>query len=285
MSLQLPEDRYVKVGNINTRFWTLGNEGTVVLLIHGLGGSVENWMYNINVLAQYHRVYAIDLAGFGRSDKTQILTSFSQGAQFVHDFMEVQQINKATLVGHSMGGGVTLQFVIQYPDRIEKMVLVDSVGLGREIHFIVRLISLPLIGELLTRPSRNGTVQLLKLYVYDPTLLADELIELLYQLTSLPGAQKSFLSCLRSGVSFLGFRAAAIRSIIDNLTSIAIPTLVVWGEQDQILPVAHAYFAKDRIPNTELQILDPCGHIPQMERPEDFNRLLLEFLANHKVTM
>ena len=279
MSIQTPDDQYVKVGNISTRFWALGNEGAAVLLIHGLGGSVENWMYNINVLTQYYRVYAIDLAGFGHSDKTQILTSFSEGAQFVHDFMEVKHINKASLVGHSMGGGVTLQFAIQFPDRIEKLVLVDSAGLGREIHLLVRLISLPLIGELLTRPSRKGTFQLLKTYFYDSTLITDELVEMVYQLASLPGAQKSFLSCLRSGVNLLGFRTTTIRSIIDNLTGIAVPTLVVWGKQDHILPLAHAYLAKDRIPNTELHILDPCGHIPQMERPGDFNELLLEFLA------
>lgn len=279
MSTQTMQDQYVKVGNINTRFWTLGDEGASVILIHGLGGSVENWMFNINALAQRHRVYAIDLAGFGRSDKTQTLSSFSQGAQFVNDFMEVQHINKASLVGNSMGGGVTLQFAIQFPDRIEKMVLVDSAGLGKELHLLLRLGSLPLIGELLTKPSRKGTVRFLKACVYDPAMLTDELIELVYQLVSLPGAQKSFLSCLRSSVNFLGLRAGTVRSIVDNLTTIATPTLIIWGKQDRILPIAHAYVAKEKIPNAKLHILDPCGHIPQMERPEDFNTLLLEFLA------
>jgi len=236
-------------------------------------------MFNINALAQRHRVYAIDLAGFGRSDKTHTLSSFSQGAQFVNDFMEVQHINKASLVGNSMGGGVTLQFAIQFPDRIEKMVLVDSAGLGKELHLLLRLGSLLLIGELLTKPSRKGTVRFLKACVYDPAMLTDELIELVYQLVSLPGAQKSFLSCLRSSVNFLGLRAGTVRSIVDNLTTIATPTLIIWGKQDRILPIAHAYVAKEKIPNAKLHILDPCGHIPQMERPEDFNTLLLEFLA------
>jgi 4,5:9,10-diseco-3-hydroxy-5,9,17-trioxoandrosta-1(10),2-diene-4-oate hydrolase len=258
----------------------LGDEGTVVILIHGLGGSVENWMYNINTLAQHHRVYAIDLAGFGRSDKTSVLSSFSKGAQFVNNFMEIQHINRASLVGHSMGGGVTLQFAIQFPDKIEKMVLVDSAGLGREIHLLVRLISLPFIGELLTRPSRRGTVQLLKTYIYDPALITDELIELVYQLAILPDAQKSFLLCLRSGINSLGLRTDTIRSIIDNLTNIVTPTLVIWGKQDKILPLSHGYLAEERIPNAELHILDPCGHIPQMERPEDINKLILGFLTS-----
>lgn len=279
MSTQTMQDQYVKVGNINTRFWASGNEGTVVLLIHGLGGSVENWMYNINALAQHHRVYAIDLAGFGRSDKNQTLTSFSEYAQFVHEFMEVQHINKASLVGHSAGGGVTLQFAIQFPDRIEKMVLVDSAGLGKEIRRLVRFLSLPLIGELLSIPSRKGTAQLLKLYVYDPSLITDEIVEIFYQLALLPGAQKAFLSCLRGNVNFFGLRNVAIRPIMDNLAGITAPMLVIWGKQDNTLPAAHAYVAKERIPDTELHILDPCGHIPQMECPEDFNTLLLEFLA------
>ena len=279
MVSQTPEDHYVKVGNVKTRYWASGNEGTVVILIHGLGGFVENWIYNINVLAQYHRVYALDLAGFGRSDKTSILSSLSQGAQFVHDFMTVQNINRASLVGHSMGGGITLQYAIQFPDRIEKMVLVDSVGLGREMHLLVRLISLPFIGEFLSRPSRKGTVQLLKTYIYDPTLITDEFVELCYKMASLPGAQKCFLSCLRNGINYRGIRTDLLRPIMDNLSNIMIPTLVIWGKQDKIFHFSHAYLAKERIPNVELHVLDPCGHMPQIERPEDINKLLLEFLA------
>lgn len=282
MSIQTPQDQYVKVGNINTRFWAAGDDGTTVILVHGLGGSVENWMLNINALAQHHRVYAIDLAGFGRSDKTQVLRSLSHGAQFVSDFMEVQRIENASLVGNSMGGGVTLQFAIQFPSKVEKLVLANSAGLGKESALVLRLAALPLIGELLTRPSRKGTVRFWKECVYDPALLTDELVELYYHLASLPGAQKSFLATLRGGCNFWGQRADMIRSIVDNLATITTPTLILWGQQDRILPVAHARVAEGRIPNATLQILDYCGHMPQFERPEEFNALVLEFLARQE---
>jgi len=279
MSTQTLQDQYIKVGNINTRFWAVGNEGTTVILIHGHASSVEHWIYNINSLAKNHRVYAIDLAGFGRSARPPVLFTCSYGAQFVKDFTEVQHIEKASLVGNSAGGGVVLQFAIEFPDKVEKLVVANSWGLGKELNPLLRLATLPLIGELLTRPSRNGTFRSLKECVYDPAVLTDKWVESVYQLDALPRAQEYSLSALRGGNSVLGQRANARRSIVDNLSTITAPTLIIWGKQDRILPVAHAYVAQESMPNTELHIFNHCGHIPQLERPEEFNALVLEFLA------
>jgi pimeloyl-ACP methyl ester carboxylesterase len=279
MSAQTPQDQYIKVGQINTRFWTAGDEGTIVMLIHGIGDSVETWILNIIALAQHHRVYAIDLVGFGRSDKPKVPYSLSYGAQFVSDFMEAQHIDKASLVGNSMGGGVALQFAIQFPDKVEKLVLADSAGLGKELAPFFRLFTLPLIGECLTRPSRKGTAWLLKELVYDPAMITDELVETCYQLAVLPRAQKSFLSALRAGVNLCGMRTKVVRSIVDNLATITAPTLIIWGRQDRVFPLTHAYVAQGRIPDAELHIFDPCGHAPHFELPEEFNALVLEFLA------
>ena len=282
MPTQTPQDQYIKVGQINTRFWALGDEGTTVILIHGIGGSVEAWTRNINVLAQHHRVYTIDLVGFGRSDKPSIPYSSSYLARFVNDFIQAQHIDRATVIGHSLGGGVSLQFTIQFPDKVEKLVLVSSGGLGRELNLLLRLATLPVIGELLTRPSRRRTAQFLKELIHDPALVTDDLVELFYQMAVLPGAQKSFLATLRADVNLRGLRADVMRSIQHDLATITAPTLIVWGQQDRIVPVAHAHAAGRRIPNAELRILDPCGHIPQFERAEEFNALVLGFLAKQK---
>jgi len=279
ISTDTPRDQYIKVGQIETRFWALGDEGTPVIMLHGLGGSVEDWQLNINALAQHHRVYAVDLAGFGRSEKPPVVFTFSYGAQFVNDFMEVQHIELASLIGLSMGGGVALQCAIQFPDKVEKLVVADSAGLGRELAFILRFVTLPLIGELLTRPSRKGTFWSLKQCVYNPAILTEELVESSYQLAALPKAQECFLSTLRGFANFRGQRAEDIHSIVDNLATITAPTLIIWGQQDRILPVAHAHVAKEKIPNAELHILNHCGHLPQLERSEEFNALVLEFLA------
>jgi pimeloyl-ACP methyl ester carboxylesterase len=280
MSAQKPQDRYIKVGNINTRFWAVGDKGTAILLLHGLGGSVENWVYNMEPLAQHHRVYAMDVVGFGRSDKPAGKFKISQAVQFIKDFMDERHIDQAGLVGNSAGGMMALRLAIQFPSKVEKLVLVDSGALGREVILSFRLASIPLVGEFFSRPSRKGVVQLWRQIVYDPALVTDDLIEETYQLASLPGAQRSLLSALRAGINFLGQRTNMTRSILDNLATIDTPTLIIWGQQDCIIPVSHAYVAAKTMPNTELHIFDRCSHMPQMEYPKEFNELVLEFLAN-----
>lgn len=279
MSTQAPQVQYTKVGQINTRFWTLGDKGSTVLLIHGIGGSLEDWMLNANALAKHHRVYAMDLVGSGHTDKPSVPYSISYMAQFVKDFMETENIDRACLIGHSLGGGVSLLFSIQFPDKVEKLVLVNSAGLGKKAALLLRLLTLPIIGKLLTRPSRKGTANFLKECVYDPTLITDELVEFSYSLAALPGAQNAFLSMLRTYGNFRGMHKDVLRSIVDNLTTITAPTLIFWGQQDRILSVDHAHVAEKRIPNAQLHIFDPCGHLTQLERPEEFNSRVLEFLA------
>jgi pimeloyl-ACP methyl ester carboxylesterase len=279
MSAQTPQDQYIKVGDINTRFWTSGNEGTTVVLIHGIGDAVETWRPNIDVLAEHHRVYALDIVGFGHSDKPPIQPSLSFGAQFVSDFMETQHIERASVIGNSMGGGISLQFAIQFPDKLERLVLEAAAALGNGVATFFHLFSIPIIGELLTRPSRWGVSWLLRQVAYDPALITDDIVELYYQLYKLPGAQRSFLSTLRAGVNCFGQRPRFVRPIVDNLSKITCPTLIIWGKQDRIIPVAHAQIARNGIPNAELHILEPCGHEPHFERPDDFNRLVLDFLA------
>jgi 4,5:9,10-diseco-3-hydroxy-5,9,17-trioxoandrosta-1(10),2-diene-4-oate hydrolase len=280
MSMQAPQDQYVQVGQIHTRFWTLGDEGTAVVLVHGIGGSMEDWIHNIHALAEHHRVYALDLVGSGRSDKPAVPYSFPYLAQFVHDFLQSQHVDRLSFVGHSMGGGIALHFTLQFPDQVDRLVLVNSACLGRELTLTFRVPTLPLVGEWLTRPSRKASAQLLHEALYDPALITDELVDLQYEMSALPGAQEAILSGLRQGVTLRGLRDHVWRSIVDNLPNITAPTLVIWGQQDRIIPVAHAQVARDRIPNARLHIIDRCGHVPQLEHPDEFNALVLEFLAS-----
>lgn len=279
MSTQKPQDQYIKVGNINTRFWAVGDEGTAVILLHPGLGAVENWELNINALAQNHRIYAIDMLGFGHTGLPEAPYSLTKAAQHVNDFLEAQRIERASLVGNCGGGGVSLQFAIQYPEKLEKLVLAASWGLGKEIPLMMRLGALPIIGELLMRPSRKLAANMLKTSVYDPAVVTEEMVEDFYQRMSLPGAQKAYTSVFRAIENFRGPRAEILRFIGDNLANITVPTLIIWGKQDRMRPVAHAYVAKEGIPNAELHIFDPCGHLPQIERPDEFNALVLEFLS------
>ncbi len=277
---QYPENRFLQVGDIQARYWAEGSQGSPVILIHGLGGYVENWWPNILTLAQQHRVFAVDLPGFGLSDKPIDPTyDYSFFVQFICNFMGCLGIEKTSLVGHSMGGGVALQMALSYPQMVDRLVLVGSAGLGREMSFILRLVSLPLLGEIITRPSLEGSRMLIKEIVHDPALVKDEDVKLDYELSLQPGAQQAFLKALRSLGNPFGQKWKFTRAIIENLPTITQPTLVLWGQEDTIVPVKHADVTR-LIPKARVEIFDHCGHLPQGEHPERFDQVVQEFLVD-----
>jgi len=279
----IPHDMYIKVGDINTRYWTLGDTGPIVLLIHGFASSVEYWMANINQLAKNHRVYALDLVGFGRSDKPNIKYRGAVLAQFVKKFMETQNIAKATLIGHSLGGAVTLYFAIRYPKLVDKLILVSSGGLGREISFDFRILTLPFIGELiLSFTSRYSLRKIVRSHVYNKDAISDDFIDRIYAILELPNTKRTMLTILRQNVNFFGVKSEAIKLILDNLYKIKNQTLIIWGKNDNLLPVTQADIAVQHLPNAKLHIFENCGHIPQMEHSEKFNDLVIDFISFHK---
>ncbi len=276
----MPQDRYIRIGDINTRYWAEGSGGSPVILVHGLGASAEIWMHNVPALAERHCVYVPDLVGFGLTDKPKVKYSPSYLVAFLDDFMKALNINQACLVGMSLGGGLALQYALRFPGKLRKVVLVDAAGLGKEMTFIMRLVTIPLIGELMVRPNRPGMAFVLKRCVYDPAVITDDLIELYCKLDSLPGARRAILSVLRTCSSIRGGRAEILDPIIKNLDSIKIPALIVWGRDDHILPVEHACFARGELPDARLHIFEHCGHMPNFERPREFNDLVLKFLGD-----
>jgi 4,5:9,10-diseco-3-hydroxy-5,9,17-trioxoandrosta-1(10),2-diene-4-oate hydrolase len=276
---QTPQDQYIKVGRINTRYWTLGDGGKTIILLHGLGSCVETWKYTISALAQRHRVYAVDIVGFGRSDKPSTTYSLAYQAQFIKAFMDALNLKGTSLIGNSMGGGVALQFALLFPKQVEKLVLANSLGLGKEIALTLRLASLPFVSQLF-RPSRSSTALVLKQSVYDPSVISDDWVELFYQISMLPGAQEALQMQIRANINFWGVRSEVYGWIVDQLATVSAPSLIIWGQQDRVLPVAHAQVAALGLPNARLHIFDACGHWPQVERPEEFNSLTLEFLRS-----
>ncbi len=279
MLLQMPEDRYIKVGNLKTRYWALGENGTPVILIHGLGASADIWMYNVDALAEQHRVYVPDLVGFGRSDKPGPSFSPFDYTRFLDDFRTTLSIDRASLIGQSLGGGVALHYALQFPQKVNKLVLVDSAGLGKEVIWTLKLMSLPLVGELFSHPSRKGVEIFFKLAVRNRALVTKDFVELYYEIFSRPGFQKFFLMILRKIVDIRGAREEILDPIMNNLFKINRPVLIIWGEKDRVLPLKHGYLGKEKLPNAKLKIMDGCGHIPFFERSDEFNRTVLEFLS------
>ena len=276
--MKMPQDKYIKIGDINTRYWAEGDKGSNVVLIHGLGASADIWMHNISAIAEGYRVYAPDLVGFGRSAKPDVKYAPSYMAAFINEFMTALDIKHACLVGMSLGGGVALQCVMQFPGNVQRLVLVDSAGLGREMPLAMRLATIPVLGELMLSPSRAGMAFVLKHLVYDPAVITDDLIDLYYELNFSQGAAKTVLSVLRTCATILGGRADVLDPVIKNLDNIKIPTLIIWGREDRLFPVRQARFAREKIPDSHLHIFERCGHMPNFERPEEFNSMVLNFL-------
>lgn len=280
--MKMPQDRFIKVGNINTRYWTEGNQGSPVVLIHGLGEYSEFWLSNFSVLAEKHRVYAVDLPGHGRTDiPLQASYKIADLAKFVKDFMAALEIEHTHIVGHSLGGAIGTRITLMHPEAVDKLVLVSSAGLGRQLSMMFRISSIPLLGEMMqSRPSRDGAENFAKVIMFDPTGMPEDFFEVLYQMSLLPNREKSFLKVLRANVNLFGQSKNLYNTkYIKGLPSISKPVLVVWGRQDQFVPVEHAEVAAKNLPNVRVQIYDNCGHLPMMEHSQSFNELLLEFLG------
>lgn len=273
------EEHYRVVDGIRTRYLTAG-EGDVVLLIHGLGGFAEYWQPLIDALSPDHRVVALDLPGFGRSEKLRDrLYTYQTFAPFVLSFLDALGVSTAALVGHSLGGGIALQAAIIAPARVTKLVLVSSGGLSPDFSIYLRLLTLPVVGKLMARPSREGARRSCRACVYDPSIVRDEWVANLYEMSSSPGASAVLVKTMRDGANLAGGFKRVIRPIVDNLHTITASTLVIWGEEDAIIPYRHATVAIDTIADCRLLALKRCGHMPFVEYPGKVCREVAAFIG------
>jgi 4,5:9,10-diseco-3-hydroxy-5,9,17-trioxoandrosta-1(10),2-diene-4-oate hydrolase len=198
---------------------------------------------------------------------------------FINDALTVLNLEKVTLIGLSMGGGLSILYTLRFPHKVDKLVLVDSAGLGKEVIFSMRLMSLPFLGEFVTKPSRKMAYLFFKPAVLNPAQLKGQFTDIYYGLFSLPGAQTALLKVLRSMCTIFGTKKDVLDETMMNLHRITSPTLIIWGRQDAILPLKQAYYAKEKISNSKLHIIEQCGHMPNFEKPDEFNQVVLDFLS------
>ena len=275
--LKLPQYRYAMVEGHRVRYWEAGS-GPPVLLIHGLGNSALTWRNSIDALAHRFRVLAIDLPGHGLSDMPRIRYRLPEAVRLVTQFMDALGEESAHLVGNSMGGVIALEVALTHPERVRRLVLVDSVGLGKEIAGFLRLGSVPGVGEYFERPNRRRLKRLVSAMVYDPRFIDDEVVEEMYHYRRRQGAPRELLRLLRTGVSIFGQRRSILR--LSQLPALRPPLLVLWGREDRVVPVSHALAAAARPPDARLHIFERCGHWPQVEHAEEFNGVVTAFLGD-----
>ena len=267
--------QYIDVQGMRTHYVVAG-EGPPVILVHGLGASIVAWRETIDPLSQGNTVYAMDIPGHGDSDKPVIAYTSRAGVEFVGHFMDALDISRAALVGNSMGGLLSLGFTLDQPHRVTRLVLVDAAGLGRRLPLFMRLASLPLVGSLILRFTLGNDRILLRQVFYDRRFATDGLLQELARVRASVGAKRAELSAIRNGVNLWGERPHDI--LVERLPELKMPLLIVWGAQDRIIPQAHARDAARRAPEAQVAILPQCGHWPQIEKSQEFNSLVREFL-------
>ncbi len=261
-----PETETIEVAGKRTRFLKQGDaEGTPFLLIHGFGGDCLGWLFNQEALAEGHTTYALDLPGHGGSSKDVGDGSLSVLVKAVVDFMDKQGIEKAHLVGHSMGGAISLALALEHPGRVASASLLAPAGLGAEIN-------MDFINGFIEQKRSKKLRSVLELLVADPGMITGEMVEEVIKFKRLDGAVDA-LAKLRDGL-FPGGSQQTFDA--GKLAKLSVPVQAIWGEVDQILPAAHA----ESLPSSVKVARYPAtGHLPHMEKASDVNAAILEFVG------
>ena len=249
--------------------------GPPVLLIHGMAGSRETWQATQRVLSATCDVIAVDLPGHGRSSLPNGDYSLGSLAAALRDLLDELDIDRATIVGHSLGGGIALQFTYQFPERCERLVLVSSGGLGREVTPFLRALSLPGASAALSglvrlrRYERAQQVGRLfspvagRIYSDLPLMLAN------FAALQEPALRRSFIATIRAVIDPGGQRITAT----DRLPVLRrLPVMVVWGSRDQMIPPAHALAVASALPQARIEVFEGAGHFPHENDPVRFAR-------------
>lgn len=244
--------------------------GPTVILLHGLGGSAQAWYLNIGPLAEKFHVISLDQIGFGRSDKPMVNYRIRTYVDFLDQFCKQMKIERMSLVGNSMGGWIAAAFTAAYPDRVERLVLENAAGYAPAKDFDTRT----LYG--LNPSNREGMKTLAARVFYNKDFSSDAAVDraIAFRLAAGDGYTiNSMVESIIRGEDFLDNTAKTITR----------PTLVVWGRQDGLVPLADGERFHREIANSKLVVFEQCGHVPNIEKAMEFNALILKFLSGESL--
>lgn len=251
----------ITVGSLNVRYFA-GGQGNPLIVIHGGGNGARSWQENAEALSRSYSVYIPDLPGFGHSESATDEFNFPEFAAFVEDFSRALGLDSFYLMGHSIGGGIALHYALEFPHKVKGLVLVSSWCLGIETALWIRFLSHPAfcksLGEAGIALSKG--IEWLARQFYSPFKLTNPLtrvkMDIGKTMTNLKGQTTVLLN---------------------QLSELAVPTLLVWGARDSIVPSSHAYAAAELIPDCQLHIFKGCGHSVYRQKVEEFSQLLTKF--------
>jgi 4,5:9,10-diseco-3-hydroxy-5,9,17-trioxoandrosta-1(10),2-diene-4-oate hydrolase len=252
----------IKVGSLNIRYFT-GGQGDPLIIIHGGGDGARAWLRNAEELSRHYSVHIPDLPGFGHSQSANDRFHLSEYVAFIEDFSSTLGIKRFHLMGHSIGGGIALHYALKFPQKVKGLVLVSSWCLGIETALWVRLLSHPALSRSLGEAGiavLKGVKWLARLF-YAPFRFANPITRVKMDIGKNMITLKGQTTVLQ-----------------DRLAELTMPTLLVWGAGDHIVPAAHAYAAAQLIPDCQLHIFEGCGHNVYRQRAGEFSQLLANFL-------
>lgn len=277
----MSELKYLDLHGDRVAYRDIGSGDETLLLLHGMAGSSHTWRSVIPQLSRRYRVIAPDLLGHGESAKPRSDYSLGAFAVSLRDLLDELGVSRVTVVGQSLGGGVAMQFVYQHPDYCRRLVLISSGGLGQDVGWTLRLLSAPgaeLIMPVIAPPPVIRIGNTVRGWLSAASIQSPRGAEMWSAYSSLSDGQtrQAFLRTLRSVVDYRGQAVSALNKM--HLTT-ELPLMIIWGDQDRIIPVAHGHALDELRPGCRLEVLAGVGHFPHVEKPNDVVDLLDDFIS------
>ena len=265
---------FIELDGLSTHYIEKGS-GKPVILLHGFFFDSYMWEKSIDALADRYKVYAMDLWGFGYSTREPLVYGYSLYKQQLLKFMDALDIQRASLIGQSMGGGTIINFTISNRDRVDKIILVDVAGMPNRLPIMGRISNLPILGEFMYGLNNNFVrrMTLGNTFLYNKEIITDEYFENAMRFNKIKGTSEVMLYVTRKQ-----FFDTLIEEI-KTLGSMDVPTLIVWGREEKAIPLAIGEQLHKLLKGSQFEILDQAGHCAQIDQPERFNQLALDFLA------
>ena len=262
-----PQEKTATVFGAKIHYLEAGDaKNPKIVLLHGLGSSTVSWQLNIAALSQKFHVVALDQVGFGKSDKPFLKYRVGTYTDFLDKFLSELKIEKASLIGNSLGGWIAADFALKYPTKVEKIILADAAGLKPNDVNLSQIYALNF-------STREEVRTLVKLVFFNQTIFGSELFvdeSLRLRVAAGDGYTiNSLIDSIKREEDFLNGKLGGIKQ----------PTLIIWGKQDGLLPLADGEKFDREIPNSEIIVFDRCGHAPQIEKAQEFNSAVLKFLS------
>jgi len=270
----------VKV-NGKSIYYVKKGEGRPIILIHGYGAGIWVWEKQIDPLSRFYQVIALDLIGHGFSDRPRIDYTPETYIYFFKDFMEVLGIERATLIGNSMGGGLAWAMAISFPKKVDRLILINSIPpdvlswlKGKSFRKLIYVKNIPfLIYLAIATRNKNSIKRVLMDCVLNDKLITQDVLNRQYEISMIKGTTWVLYSTFKNAKRALDFK--------EKLQMIYQPTLIIWGEKDEILPVSVGEYLHRTLPRSRFHLVPNSGHIPMWESPEDVNEVLIKFLEEN----